>query len=77
MPTALPKHLHKYFWGDDLSELNWASHQQYIAQTILEKGDRQAARWLLQNIDRTQLLEQIKQMKLSPKSANFWQVYLS
>ncbi len=29
----------KYFWGDNLEELNWQDHQQYIVQTIIEHGD--------------------------------------
>lgn len=77
MPLRLPSSLQKYFWGDDLAELNWQDHQKYIVQTILEKGDRQAAAWLLSQFEKKELVKQLSSIKLSKKSANFWQVYLS
>jgi len=77
METFLPKNLHKYFWGDDLDELNWQDHQKYIVQTILEKGDKEAASWLLSKTGKSQLLEKLPELRLSPKSLNFWNLYLS
>lgn len=77
MQNSLPKNLYKYFWGDDLSELSWQKHQKYITQTLLEKGDREAANWLLTSVDKSKLLAQLPKLKLSPKSRNFWNIYLS
>jgi len=73
----LPASVRRYFWGDDLAQLSWDKHQKYITQTLLEKGDQSVISWLLQRINKRQLQTQLKQMKLSPKSANFWQVYFS
>lgn len=77
MQNTLPKTLNKYFWGDNLDELNWQDHQKYITKTLLEKGDREAASWLLKVVDKSQLLEQLSEFKLSSKSNNFWKIYLS
>ena len=77
MIPSLPKYVTKYFWGDNLNELNWQNHQQYITQTILEKGDREAAEWLLQTTNKSALKQQLNSLKLNPKSANFWKIYLS
>jgi len=77
MQNSLPKYLHKYFWGDNLDELNWQDHQKYIVQTILEKGDKEAANWLLSTTGKSQLLMQLPELRLSPKSLNFWNLYLS
>ncbi len=77
MQNSLPKFIHKYFWGDDLKQLNWQDHKKYIIQTILEKGDLQAASWLLHNTDKTDLQRQLTLLSLTPKSANFWRQYLS
>lgn len=77
MVSTLPKYLHQYFWGDRLGELNLNDHRRYITQTILEKGDRQAASWLLKITGKSALKEQLKTLSLTPRSANFWQLYLS
>ncbi|MBU1500143.1 hypothetical protein KKE48_04730 [Patescibacteria group bacterium] len=77
MASTLPKYLHQYFWGDRLSELNLNDHRRYITQTILEKGDRQAASWLIKTTGKKNLKKSLSSLSLTPKSANFWQLYLS
>lgn len=77
MKVSLPKFIHPYFWGDRLSELNFKAHRRYITQTILEKGDQQAVAWLLRIAGKTALKRTLPQLSLTPKSANFWQLYLS
>ena len=77
MVSTLPKYLHQYFWGDRLSELNLNDHRRYITQTILEKGDRQAASWLIKTTGKKNLKKSLSSLSLTPKSANFWRLYLS
>jgi hypothetical protein len=77
MKNNLPPQVKKYFWGDDLEQLSWDSHKQYIIQTLLEKGDEQSISWLLQKIELSQIKHMLPQLKLEPKSQNFWQIYLS
>ena len=76
MKNSLPKYIQKYFWGDDLSQLNWGKNQMYISKTLLEKGDQKAVSWLLKKTNRKKLKKQIPQLNLDPKSENFWQLYL-
>jgi len=77
MKSSFPSFLTKFFWGDDLSKLNWNQHQKYITTTLLEKGDEQAVAWLLGKADKNNLKTQLNSLKLTPKSNNFWKIYLS
>ncbi len=77
MRAKLPKFITKFFWGDDLSQLNWEKNRSYITQTILEKGDQQATKWLLNNSSKKQLRAKLPSLKLTIKSRNFWRLYLS
>ncbi len=76
MKNSLPKYVQKYFWGDDLSKLNWENNQQYISKTLLEKGDQKAVSWLLKKADKQELKKQLPKLNLEPKSDNFWRIYL-
>ena len=42
----IPDSVARYFWGDNLKDLSWVSHQKYMIETILENGDEHAVRWL-------------------------------
>ncbi len=73
----LPSQVQQFFWGDNLQQLDWDTHRNYIIQTILEKGDGSAAKWMIQNTEQNELLSLIPKLKLSEKSRQFWQLYLS
>nr|MBI5455945.1 hypothetical protein [Candidatus Levybacteria bacterium] len=73
----LPNSVLKYFWGDNLKDLNWDKHKEYIAKTILEKGDNEAVRWLLKKVDKKYLKNLVKEKNMDSKSKNFWNIYLS
>lgn len=77
MINTIPSRVKKYFWGDDLSQLNWQDHKQYIVQTLLNKGDEEAVSWLFKKAGPGQVKKMIPQLKLDPKSRNFWKLYLS
>ena len=77
MQIHIPGQVQKYFWGDDLQQLSWNLHQNYIIKTILEKGDGDAVSWILEKTDQNELLSLIPKLKLSEKSRQFWQMYLS
>lgn len=74
---TFPDQVTKYFWGDDLGQLNWLHHKKYIIQTLLEKGDVDAIAWLFQQSDKKEIKKMLPSLKLSQKSANFWNIYLS
>ncbi|MBU0619001.1 hypothetical protein KKD62_02070 [Patescibacteria group bacterium] len=74
---SLPKSVSKYFWGDKLQDLNWPEHQDYIIQTILEKGNQETVSWVFSQLNKKELKVKLSQLKLSLKSKNFWSIYLS
>ena len=74
---VLPKYVTQYFWGDNLDELSWQNHQRYITQTLLEKGDEKAIKWLFSKTSGEKIKIMLPQLKLSKKSANFWSIYLN
>jgi len=76
MKTSLPDYVKQYFWGDDLSQLNWQDHQKYISKVLLEKGSQKAVSWLLKKAGRQKLKKQLSSLKLDQKSENFWKIYL-
>ncbi len=73
----LPSYVIKYFWGDDVEQLNIEKNRQYIVQTILEKGDQQAVRWLFSLLDRQTIKDILSSIKMDKKSERFWEIYLS
>lgn len=77
MSNSLPHQIQKYFWGDSLQELNWPTHKEYIVQTLLDKGDMSAVKWLFTVISKLEVLKLLPNLKLSPTSAQFWQMYLA
>lgn len=77
MIPSLPAQAAQYFWGDDLNDLDLEKHQSYIVQTLLEKGNAESIRWLFMHVGREQIREMLPHLKLSPKSSNFWRLYLS
>ncbi len=77
MSNVLPSQIKRYFWGDNLSELSWSKHKKYIVATLLERGNTTALKWLFQQTNRNEMKELLPTLKLSPKSSNFWQIYLS
>lgn len=72
-----PPSVARYFWGDNLQVLNLADHPRYIAQTLLEKGDIDALQWLFSVFPSPVIKTMLPKLKLSKRSAHFWEVYLS
>jgi len=77
MGMKLPSYLTKYFWGDNLSQLSWDQHKSYITETVLEKGDKKAVGWLFSKEGKTEIKKYLPKLKISPKSDNFWNLYLN
>jgi len=74
---SLPTFITRYFWGDNLQELDVKSNKKYIVQTLLERGDQHAITWLFSVFDRSTIKKQLDEIHLSKKSANFWHIYFS
>ena len=76
-PISIPNYITKYFWGDDLKDLNIEKNKQYIIQTLLERGDQKALKWLFSVMDTSTIKQLLPSLKLSKKSGNFWEFYLA
>lgn len=74
---GLSKRITKYFWGDNLQQLNLKKNKDYIAKTLLEKGDKNAIRWLFDHVNKEDLKKIIRKPRMEAKSKNFWNTYLS
>ncbi len=74
--STLPQNLKKYFWGDDFSSLNLKNHKNYILKTLLEIGGEDAVNWLFANFSKKEIKQALPNLKLSPKSKNYWQICL-
>jgi len=77
MKVDLPTSLNKYFWGDDLNDIKWPKGKNYIVQTLLEKGNKDAIGWLFGQVDKSQIVRMLPGLRLSQKSLNFWTIYLA
>jgi len=75
--SGMPSFLTKYFWGDDLSQLSWEKNSKYMTETILNRGNTEAVKWLLERVEKKKLVDELQSFKLNAKSANFWKIYLS
>ena len=72
-----PHSVARYFWGDNLQELNPQAHAKYITQTLLEKGDTKALSWLFSVFSAQAIKTMLPTLRLSKRSANFWATYLA
>ena len=72
----LPKFARRYFWDVDARKLDADKYAAYVIERLLELGDPQAARWLLQKYSRRKIVAVLKRTRsLSKPSANFWALY--
>ena len=74
---TLPYSVTRYFWGDNLQEINPEKHAKYITQTVLEKGDTEALRWLFSVFPAQVIKTMLPDLKMNKKSTHFWKIYLS
>ena len=78
MPKTLPKPLEKFFWDVDTSTLDPSQKAKFVIGRLLDKGDVEAASWVLQNYPQDDIKQVFTTMRdVSPKTANFWSMYLN
>lgn len=74
---GFPQAVQKYFWDTNASELDAKKHQWYIIGRILEYGDLEAAKWLLQTYSKGSIKEVLRTARaISRKSGKFWASFL-
>ena len=72
----IPQFAQRYFWDVDARKLDADKYATYVIERLLEWGNPQSARWLLQHYSRRKIVGVLKKThSLSRMSANFWAVY--
>lgn len=77
--SSLPRSFRRFFWDVPLSGLSAETHRDFILGRLLERGDRQAARWVFQIYPRSSLREYLRgrgREVLSARSWRFWALLL-
>ncbi|MBE3588453.1 MAG: hypothetical protein IMW93_07860 [Thermoanaerobacteraceae bacterium] len=73
---ALPACLKKFFWDVSFEDLDVRADYYFILERLLEYGDDQAIRWVLEHYGVAELLEVVKTSpRLSAKTGGFWRCY--
>ena len=77
LPTSLPLPLHQFFWDVEAKNVNPSTHPYYVINRLLDKGNLEAARWVLQNFPRDIITQTLKTRRdFSPWNGVFWSTYL-
>ncbi len=77
LSSSLPSSLHQFFWDVDAKKVNPATHPDYVINRLLDKGNLEAARWVLKNFPRDTIIETLKTRRdFSPWNGVFWANYL-
>lgn len=77
LPTSIPKELHGFFWDVNASRVNPAKSPNYVINRLLDKGDLNAARWVLSSFPKEVIIGTLKTMRdFSPWNGRFWAKYL-
>ncbi len=76
IPKAIPEFLYPFFWDVDAKNLNPQEHDFYVINRLLDKGNLEAARWVLNSFPEEKIVETIKTKRdFSPWNAVFWTNY--
>lgn len=74
----LPTRFRKFFWDVVFEDLSWEKNPLFISERILNYGNEQDIRWLLDNINKALLKSVIKNSRnLNAKTRNYWQIMLA
>ncbi len=77
LPTSLPRSFHKFFWDVRPETVNPATHPYYVINRLLDKGNLEAARWVLKTFSKEIVVATlIKIRDFSPWNGRFWARYL-
>jgi len=71
--SKIPLRFKKYFWDTDIEKIDLKKHQKYVIERLLELGNPQAYRWLINNFQKDEINRVVaKSRQLSQKTRNFW-----
>ena len=77
LPTSIPPSLYRFFWDVRAKRVNPRTHPYYVINRLLDKGNMEAARWVLKNFPKETIIETLKTIRdFSPWNGRFWARYL-
>lgn len=72
----LPEGVRRLLWDVDPDALG-PEHRQFVIERILEFGDVAECEWMFATFGRDEVVRVLRRTRrLSPKSANFWRLWL-
>lgn len=78
IPTKLPPTLYRFFWDVQAEKVNPSMHPYHVINRLLDKGNMEAARWILRNFPKETIVETLRKMRdFSPWNGRFWARYLN
>lgn len=73
----IPQSLWKFFWDVDPAAIDSTLRAPYIINRLLDKGDLEAARWVLKTYTKETIIETFKTRRdFSPWNGTFWSNFL-
>lgn len=76
-PASLPPSLYRFFWDADPARVNPSEKPYYVISRLLDKGNLEAARWVLNSFPKETIVETFKKIRdFSPWNGVFWARYL-
>lgn len=71
--SKIPLRFKQYFWDTDIEKIDLKKHQKYVIERLLELGNPQAYRWLINNFQKDEINRVVaKSRQLSQKTRKFW-----
>lgn len=70
----IPAELAWLFWDVDPAEIDLARHRDYVVERIMARGNWEAMRWLIRNVEREVLADFLRRKgdRLAPRERAFW-----
>jgi|YelNatPaOPRAMG01_1025707.scaffolds.fasta_scaffold158766_2 hypothetical protein len=76
--TKIPNRIKRLFWDVNKDEVDPELHKSFIIRRIVNHGDMDDVRWMLNIYSKDEIIHVIKKSKgISRKSAFFWATYFN
>lgn len=74
----IPRVFKKYFWDVDFEKLDPEKKPYFVIQRMLDKGNWEAAKWIVANYKKNQISDTFLRMRdFNARIGNFWANYLN
>ena len=77
LPDHVPDTFKRFFWDVQFETLSPKEKPYYIINRLLDKGNLEAARWVIKTFPKDMIIHTFKTMRdFTPWNGTFWQRYL-